>query len=113
MVYETVPEKELVKFGNRNALLQFLEAESGKFFRARLLAGQFGFRTNGTQPELRKTIAEFIDQGFPIIATGQGFSWCNNKSQMLFYISQLESRKQGIERRIISLKKTMETMDDI
>ena len=112
MVYETVPEDQLKEFGNRNALLQFLEKEKGKFYRARMLAAMFGFRTTGTQIELRQIITEFIEQKHPIISTAQGFSYANNKQQIQFYISQLESRIKGIQRRIISLKKCMGGMED-
>ena len=107
MVFETVPEKEMQRFGDTNRLLQFLEKEKGKFHTAKKLAIFFNFRTSGTQVELRKTITEFLEQGYPIISTGQGFSWASNKQQMLYYISTLESRVQGINRRILSLKKGM------
>ena len=111
MVYETIDEKHFEKFGNRNALLQFLQAEQGKFFRAKLLAEQFDFSTTGTQVEIRKCISEFIEQGFPIISTGQGFSWTNSKQQIQYYLSTLEARKLGIERRMMSLRKCMEKMN--
>ena len=110
MTYESVPERELRQFGNRNALLQFLEENQGKFFKAKDLAGMFGYRMSQSCPELRLIITEFLQQGYPIVATGQGFSW-GNKSQILFYISQLQERKFGLERRITSLRKISENMN--
>ena len=104
----SVPKNQMREFGHKDKLLKFLIENKGKFFRARDLAYRFGFRTSGTQVEVRKTITEFIEQGHAVISTGQGFSYATSNSQILYYISQLENRVLGINRRIILLKKIAE-----
>ena len=112
MVYETVPEEQMIEFGNRNKLIQFLRRNSGEHFKAKKLALLFNFRETGTQVELRLAITEFIEQGYPIISAPNGFSWAKNKQQMKHYIHTLENRVSGINRRILSLNKCMEEMDE-
>ena len=112
MVYGTVPEEQMIEFGNRNKLIQFLRRNSGEHFKAKYLATLFNFRTTGTQVELRQAITEFIEQGYPIISAPNGFSWCKNKTQLLNYIDQLENRVSGMNRRILSVKKVYDDWED-
>ncbi len=105
-IFCTVDEKHLKQFGDRERLIIELQTNKGIFLTAKTLAKRCGFRSTETQVELRKTISELItEHNLPIIANSTGFSWATDKNQILFYINQLETRKQGIERRQKALAK--------
>jgi len=103
-VYTTVPFERIIE-GNKKELIGFLETNSGEFFTARKLAGMFGFKTTGTQVELRQAISELIIDGCPIVSSAKGFSWALNDGMILNCVIELEFRQLGLQRRINALKK--------
>ena len=112
-IYETVPEENFKKFGDKNKLIEFLQENKGTFFTANILARKLGYRETNTQVELRRDIAEAIESGYPIISNAKGFGWPVNSSQILFCIESLEARISGIKRRVNSLKKIYNDLNEV
>ena len=111
-VYSTVPEQQMDVFGDPGSLREHLEANPGKFFTARKLAKEFGYRTTGTQVELRKAITELILEGHPIVSNVKGFSWATHPNMIRHNIETLQHRKMGIQRRIEALRRIFYKMMD-
>lgn len=101
-VYTSVPEKAMDQegFGTKNAILKALCEQPGRFITARKLAEASGYKTGGSQVELRKAITELIEhQGMPIVSNEVGFSMAINPEMILHYIARLDRRMLGLRRR--------------
>lgn len=101
-IYTSVPDKNIQK-GNydRQIVLGILFDARGAFVTAPVIAKKIGWPTRGTQIEVRKAVTELIEiDGQPIISGSEGFALTTNPEQLKAYGEQLESRRQGLQRRI-------------
>lgn len=101
-IYSSVPEEAIREGeGSKVLLLQVLENNKGKFFPAKKLAEMSGYKTKGTQVELRKAITELIEiEGKPIVGNVKGFAYASCANMVRFYLEQLGQREMGLARRI-------------
>jgi hypothetical protein len=112
-IYSSVPEEQFILSGDHQRLVAHLKSHKGQFFKARKLAEACGFRTTGTQVELRKAITELIELGgHPIVSTSKGFSWAYHPNMLRHYEESLQFRLKGLQRRINAVNKIFHKMLD-
>jgi hypothetical protein len=89
----------------KNALRTFLQSHPDTIFNSQSLATATGYSNKKTCVELRKAIAELIDEGQPIISNDDGYKLTTDKDEIRKCIQSLQKRELGIARRIKSLNK--------
>lgn len=101
-IYSSVPEEVLEDKSpdpGREAIYEFLCNSQGPKT-AREIAKECGYKTTGTQVEVRKAITQLLEvDRRPIISVGKGFMIADHPNQMMRYAERLLERCQGIERR--------------
>lgn len=108
-IYSSVPssaisDNSITDLTQREKLLSVLQGNKGIPFTAQKLAMKCGFPMKGSNVETRKAITELIEvDGYPICSGSKGFFYPNSKEEIKAYIESLESRKNGIDRRINAL----------
>jgi biotin operon repressor len=88
----------------KNKLREFLQSHPNTTYNSQSLATATGYPTKKTCVELRKALAELIDEGIPIISDDNGYKLTTDKDEIWKCIKSLEKRQQGISRRIKSLR---------
>lgn len=105
MIYETVPDEVLREYEDPYIILEFLKRNNGEWIPAKVIQEECKLNDSQTCPSIRKHITEMIEkQHIPIIASGKGFKLTSDIEELDKYIENLESRKQGLQRRINAIK---------
>jgi glyoxylate carboligase len=101
-IYSTVPGEILEDTTldpARANIYEYLQMQKGPKT-AREIAKECGYKTTGTQVEVRKAITQLLEvDRKPIISVGKGFMIAEHPNQMRRYAERLLERCQGIERR--------------
>ena len=101
-IYSTVPGEILEDTSLdpvRANIYEYLQMQQGPKT-AREIAKECGYKTSGTQVEVRKAITQLLEiDKKPIISVGKGFMIATSPEQMRHYAKRLLERCQGIERR--------------
>lgn len=105
-IYSSVNKRHIKKqtIEQKNKLREFLQTHPDTIYNSIQLAFATGYPANKTCVELRKALAELIDEGMPIISNDNGYKLTNNKQEITDCITSLQKREQGISRRIKSLR---------
>ena len=106
-IYSSVNKRHIKSdlIHQKNALRSFLQSHPNTTFNSQSLATATGYSTKKTCVELRKAIAELIDEGQPIISNDDGYKLTTDKEEIMKCIQSLQRRELGISRRIKSLNK--------
>lgn len=104
-IYSSVNKRHLKQqtIDQKNKLREFLQSHPDTIFNSQSLATATGYPAKKTCVELRKALAELIDEGIPIISDDNGYKLTTDKDEIWKCIKSLEKRQQGISRRIKSL----------
>ena len=106
-IYCIVPEHKIKKGWEhrRRRILDFLQRRIDKSYTAKQIAAETGYPMRGSQVEVRKAITLLIEvDEQPIISTSDGFKYTQNKEELKEYMDSLQSRVDGIRRRIEALQ---------
>ena len=106
-IYSSVNKRHLKQqtIDQKNKLRSFLQAHLNTNYNSQTLATLTGYPTKKTCVELRKALAELIDEGMPIISNDDGYKLTTDKEEIRKCIQSLQKRELGIARRIKSLSK--------
>lgn len=105
-IYSSVNKRHLKKqiIEQKNKLREFLQSHPDTTFNSQSLSTVTGYPSKKTCVELRKALAELIDEGMPIISNDDGYKLTTNPDDIIKCIQSLQRREQGIARRIKSLR---------
>jgi hypothetical protein len=104
-IYSSVNKRHLKQqtTDQKNNLREFLQSHPNITFNSQSLATATGYPNKNTCVELRKALAELIDEGMPIISDDNGYKLTTDKEEIRKCIFSLQKRELGIARRIKKL----------
>ena len=106
-IYSTVPAKAVQETpdDDKYKILGLLQDRAGEWITSNEIARETGYKVGNSQVEVRKAITILIElDNEPIISGHDGYKYAQTNDEIQEYITALEKRMFGLQRRITSLR---------